>query len=221
MKVVAIVVTYRPDVDALGGLVRALQSGGADVILADNSPGYSSMPAGCSVIVKAAEETPGAVAAMVDCLQLELPAGALQLLYGNPVDITATLIASPVIRKVSFTGSVAVGRTIAQQCAVDFKRTTLELGGHAPVIVCADADLDRVVPLLVSHKFRNAGQACLAPTRFLVHRSIERNFCDRFAAAATALRVGDGMNPETQMGPMISARRTTPVRIMALAVDQA
>jgi predicted PurR-regulated permease PerM len=152
-------------------------------------------------------ETPAAVAAMVDCLQAELPPGTLQLVYGNPVEISETLIASPVIRKVSFTGSVGVGRTLARQCAEGFKRTTMELGGHAPVIVWADADLERFVPMLVGHKFRNAGQACLAPTRFLVHLSIEREFSDRFVAAVQALKVGDGMNPAVQMGPMVNARR--------------
>jgi acyl-CoA reductase-like NAD-dependent aldehyde dehydrogenase len=188
------------------GPVLALSPWNYPVILTARKIG-GALAAGCSVIVKAAEETPAAVAAMVDCLQAELPPGALQLVYGNPVEISETLIASPVIRKVSFTGSVGVGRTLARQCSEGFKRTTLELGGHAPVIVWADADLDRFVPMLVGHKFRNAGQACLAPTRFLVHQSIEREFCDRFAAETQVLKVGNGMSPVAQMGPMISARR--------------
>lgn len=188
------------------GPVLALSPWNYPVILAARKIG-GALAAGCSVIVKAAEETPAAVAAMVDCLQADLPAGALQLVFGNPAEISETLIASPVVRKVSFTGSVGVGRTLARQCAEGFKRTTLELGGHAPVIVWADADLDRFVPLLVGHKFRNAGQACLAPTRFLVHRAIEAEFSERFIAAASGLKVGDGMNAATQMGPMISARR--------------
>lgn len=188
------------------GPVLALSPWNYPVILTARKIG-GALAAGCSVIVKAAEETPAAVAAMIDCLQPELPPGALQLVYGNPVEISETLIASPVIRKVSFTGSVSVGRALAHQCADSFKRTTLELGGHAPVIVWADADLERVVPQLVGHKFRNAGQACLAPTRFLVHRAVEREFCDQFIAATLALKVGDGMLAGTQMGPMISARR--------------
>lgn len=188
------------------GPVLALSPWNYPVILTARKIG-GALAAGCSVIVKAAEETPAAVAAMVDCLQADLPPGTLQLVYGNPAEISETLIGSPVIRKVSFTGSVGVGRTIARLCAEGFKRTTLELGGHAPVIVWADADLERFVPLLVGHKFRNAGQACLAPTRFLVHQSIEREFCDRFIAAAQSLKVGDGMDSATQMGPMISARR--------------
>lgn len=188
------------------GPVLALSPWNYPVILTARKIG-GALAAGCSVIVKAAEETPAAVAAMIDCLQPELPPGALQLVYGNPVEISETLIASPVIRKVSFTGSVSVGRALAHQCADNFKRTTLELGGHAPVIVWADADLERYVPQLVAHKFRNAGQACLAPTRFLVHRAVEREFCDQFTAKTLALKVGDGMLASTQMGPMISARR--------------
>jgi acyl-CoA reductase-like NAD-dependent aldehyde dehydrogenase len=188
------------------GPVLALSPWNYPVILTARKIG-GALAAGCSVIVKAAEETPAAVAAMVDCLQADLPPGVLQLVYGNPVEISETLIDSPVIRKVSFTGSVGVGRTIARLCAEGFKRTTLELGGHAPVIVWADADLERFVPQLVAHKFRNAGQACLAPTRFLVHQSIEREFCERFVAAAQNLRVGNGLDPTAQMGPMISARR--------------
>lgn len=188
------------------GPVLALSPWNYPVILTARKIG-GALAAGCSVIVKAAEETPAAVAAMVDCLQADLPPGALQLVYGNPVEISETLIASPVIRKVSFTGSVGVGRTLARLSAAGFKRTTLELGGHAPVIVWADADLDRFVPQLVAHKFRNAGQACLAPTRFLVHRAVEQEFCERFIAGARALKVGNGMDTGSQMGPMISARR--------------
>ena len=98
------------------------------------------------------------------------------------------------IRKVSFTGSVAVGRELARLGADGFKRMTLELGGHAPVILWADANLDRAVPMLVAHKFQNAGQACLAPTRFLVHKSIYSTFVDRFVAMTGALKVGDGLD---------------------------
>lgn len=166
-----------------------------------------ALAAGCSVVLKAAEETPAAVAAMVECLAEELPSGALQLVYGDPAQISETLIRSDVIRKVSFTGSVAVGRQLARQCADGFKRLTLELGGHAPVIVWSDADLNRAVPMLVAHKFQNAGQACLAPTRFLVHRARYAEFVERFAAAAATLKVGDGLDPQTQVGPLALARR--------------
>lgn len=171
-----------------------------------------ALAAGCSIILKGAEETPASVAAMVDCLAAELPAGALQLLYGVPAEVSEQLIASPIIRKVTFTGSVPVGRHLAQLAAKHLKRITLELGGHAPVIVCSDADIDKTVAQMVMHKFRNAGQACLAPTRFYVDRSIEGDFLDAFTSASHRLVLGDGMVQTTQMGPLASARRLAAVR---------
>ncbi len=171
-----------------------------------------ALAAGCSIILKAAEETPASVAAMVDCFISDLPPGTLQLLYGVPAEVSEQLIASPIIRKVTFTGSVPVGRHLAQLAAKHLKRITLELGGHAPVIVCADADIDKTVAQMVAHKFRNAGQACLAPTRFYVDRAIEGNFMDAFTAASHRLVLGDGMVSGTQMGPLASARRLAAVR---------
>lgn len=171
-----------------------------------------ALAAGCAIVLKAAEETPASVAAMVDCLASELPPGALQLLYGVPAEVSEQLIASPIIRKVTFTGSVPVGRHLAQLAAKHLKRITLELGGHAPVIVCADADIDKTVAQMVVHKFRNAGQACLAPTRFYVDRAIEGDFLDAFTAASHKLVLGNGMAPATQMGPLASARRLAAVR---------
>ena len=147
----------------------------------------------------------------VNCLvyvvEAQLPPGVVQLLYGVPAEVSQALIASPVVRKVTFTGSVPVGRHLAELSARHLKRITLELGGHAPVIVCGDADIARTVNLMVQHKFRNAGQACLAPTRFFVDRRIYGDFVDAFGAATQALRVGAGMAAETQMGPVASARR--------------
>ena len=171
-----------------------------------------ALAAGCSIVLKAAEETPASVAAMVECLAEELPNGALQLVYGVPAEVSQVLIASPVIRKVTFTGSVPVGRHLAQLAGQHLKRITLELGGHAPVIVCEDADLARAVPMLVAHKFRNAGQACLSPTRFFVARNLYGDFTDAFATAACALQQGAGLDAKTQMGPVASARRQAAVR---------
>jgi len=171
-----------------------------------------ALAAGCSIVLKAAEETPASVAAMVECLAEELPPGALQLVYGVPSEVSQVLIASPVIRKVTFTGSVPVGRHLAQLAGQHLKRITLELGGHAPVIVCEDADLARAVPMLVAQKFRNTGQACLAPTRFFVARHRYGDFIDAFAAAARALQLGAGLDPKTQMGPVANARRQAAVR---------
>lgn len=166
-----------------------------------------ALAAGCSIILKAAEETPASVAAMVECLNQELPTGVVQLVYGIPQHISETLIQSPVIRKVTFTGSVPVGRQLAQLSARHLKKITLELGGHAPVLVCADADLGRAVSLLAVHKFRNAGQACLAPTRFFIARSRYAEFVERFSTLATQLKLGSGLNDDTQMGPVANHRR--------------
>lgn len=171
-----------------------------------------ALAAGCSIVVKGAEETPASVAAMVDCLNQELPAGVLQLVYGIPSEVSQLLISSPIIRKVTFTGSVPVGRHLAEMSARHLKRITLELGGHAPVIVCRDADLNRTVNMMVQHKFRNAGQACLAPTRFLVDRHIYNDFVEAFGATMQALRVGPGLQAESQMGPVASERRQSAVR---------
>lgn len=171
-----------------------------------------ALAAGCSIVVKGAEETPASVAAMVACLNEELPAGVLQLVYGIPSEVSQILISSPIIRKVTFTGSVPVGRHLAEMSAKHLKRITLELGGHAPVIVCRDADLDRTVNMMVQHKFRNAGQACLAPTRFFVDRYIYNDFVEAFGAATQALRVGPGLQAGSQMGPVASERRQSAVR---------
>lgn len=167
-----------------------------------------ALSAGCSCIVKPPEETPAAVAMVVDCLQAaELPAGAINLVFGVPSLVSEHLIASDVIRKVSFTGSLAVGQHLARLAASGMKRLTLELGGHSPVIVFDDVDLEDSVRQLVGAKFRNAGQLCHAPTRFFVQRGIYAAFVDRFADAASQLRLGDGLDENTQMGPLANARR--------------
>lgn len=171
-----------------------------------------ALAAGCSIVLKGAEETPASVAAMVACFEPELPEGALQLLFGVPAEVSAQLIASDVIRKVSFTGSVPVGRQLAQLAAVHLKRITLELGGHAPVIICRDADLERAARLMAMHKFRNAGQACLAPTRFYVERPVYGDFLDAFASEARKLVLGPGLDATTQMGPLANGRRRDAVR---------
>src|SRR5690606_3281080 len=123
-----------------------------------------------TVVLKPAEETPGILVAIAAlCIEAGLPAGALNLLYGEPAEVSSRLISSPHIRKISFTGSVPVGRALAAQAGAVTKKITLELGGHAPVIVMDDVDVERVVELTAAAKFRNAGQLCLCPTRFYVH----------------------------------------------------
>jgi succinate-semialdehyde dehydrogenase / glutarate-semialdehyde dehydrogenase len=168
----------------------------------------AALAAGCSVILKPAEETPMAVAEMVKCFhQAGVPGAALQMLVGAPADISATLIASAAIRKVSFTGSQQVGRLLAQQAGRALKPITLELGGHAPVIVCEDADVSAAVATLSQIKLRNAGQICANPSRFLVHRSRYDVFVQAFAAVAQATRVGDGLDAQHTMGPLATERR--------------
>lgn len=193
------------------GPVAAFSPWNFPLVLSSRKIG-GALAAGCSIILKGAEETPASVAAMVACLAEDLPAGTLQLLYGVPSELSEQLIASPIIRKVSFTGSVPVGRHLAQLSARHLKRITLELGGHAPVIVCADADIDKTVNTLVTHKFRNAGQACLAPTRFYVDQAIAGDFQDAFVAASQRLVLGNGMQSSTNMGPLANARRVMAVR---------
>lgn len=167
-----------------------------------------ALATGCSVVLKGAEETPASVAAMVGCfLEAGLPEGALQLLYGVPSEVSQRLLASPVIRKLSFTGSVPVGRELARLAADNLQRVTLELGGHAPVLIFADANLDKAVSQLAGAKFRNAGQICASPTRFLVERSVYDAFLARMTAACRQLRLGPGMDPATTMGPLANARR--------------
>ncbi|PYD46925.1 NAD-dependent succinate-semialdehyde dehydrogenase [Novacetimonas pomaceti] len=168
----------------------------------------SALAAGCSIIVKAAEETPASPAEFIRALaDAGVPAGVVNLVYGVPAEISETLIADPVVRKVTFTGSTAVGKHLAALAGSHMKRATMELGGHAPAIVCADADLDRAVSLLAGAKFRNAGQVCIAPTRFLVERPVYDTFVSRFADVASALRVGDGLAEGTRIGPLANIRR--------------
>jgi succinate-semialdehyde dehydrogenase/glutarate-semialdehyde dehydrogenase len=168
----------------------------------------AALAAGCSVVLKPAEETPASAMALVRCfLDAGLPPEVLSLVHGEPAMVSATLIAHPAIAKVSLTGSVAVGRLLAEQCAREGKRFSGELGGHAPVIVCDDADLDFVLKLSVPAKFRNAGQVCASPIRFFVARRHHERFVREFAAAAAALKLGAGDDPATQMGPLTHERR--------------
>jgi succinate-semialdehyde dehydrogenase/glutarate-semialdehyde dehydrogenase len=177
------------------------------VILAARKIG-GALAAGCSCIVKPPEETAGAVAKMVECfVEAGVPPGAINLVLGVPRTISEHLIGSDVIRKVSFTGSVGVGKELARLAADGLKRVTLELGGHSPVIVFDDVDLDWCVQELVTAKFRNAGQLCHAPTRFFVQRNIYPAFVERFAALAAALRQGNGLDASTDIGPLANQRR--------------
>ncbi|HJS38568.1 MAG TPA: NAD-dependent succinate-semialdehyde dehydrogenase [Burkholderiales bacterium] len=166
------------------------------------------LAAGCSMLVKAPEETPAAPAALIKAFaDAGIPAGVLQLVYGTPAEISNYLIPHPVIRKITFTGSIPVGKQLAALAGQHMKRVTMELGGHAPVIVCEDADIALAVKAAGAAKFRNAGQVCISPTRFLVHKSIARDFAQAFADYAKALKIGDGLAEGTQMGPLANPRR--------------
>jgi succinate-semialdehyde dehydrogenase / glutarate-semialdehyde dehydrogenase len=167
-----------------------------------------ALAAGCSIIIKGPEETPASCAALVDAFaSAGLPAGTLNLVFGVPGEISEYLIPHPTIRKISFTGSTAVGKQLAGLAGKHMKRVTMELGGHAPAIVFADADVDAAAKILSANKFRNAGQVCVAPTRFMVQEPIYEQFLGKFVAAAKAIKVGDGLAEGTRMGPLAHARR--------------
>ena len=170
----------------------------------------AALAAGCSMLVKAAEETPAAPAELIRTFaDAGLPPGVLGLVYGNPAEISSYLIPHPVIRKITFTGSTPVGKQLAAMAGQHMKRVTMELGGHAPVIVAEDADVALAVKAAGGAKFRNAGQVCISPTRFLVHESIRNEFAAALAKQAQGLKVGDGMTEGTQMGPLANPRRVT------------
>jgi succinate-semialdehyde dehydrogenase/glutarate-semialdehyde dehydrogenase len=167
-----------------------------------------ALAAGCSLILKPSEETPFTAAEIVRAfIDAGLPANVLNLVYGDPGMVSSHLIDSPVIRKISFTGSTAVGKRLLARAASGVKRATMELGGHAPVIVFDDMDPVAAAQQAVQAKFRNAGQVCTSPTRFYVQEGIYRAFVRAFAEAARSLRVGDGMDKASQMGPLANARR--------------
>lgn len=169
-----------------------------------------ALATGCSIIVKAPEETPAAPAALAQAfLDAGLPAGVLGLVFGNPSEISSYLIAHPIIRKITFTGSTPVGKQLAALAGQHMKRVTMELGGHAPVIVTEDADVELAVKAAGGAKFRNAGQVCISPTRFLVHESLRHEFAAALAKHAQSLKVGDGSTDGTQMGPLANSRRLT------------
>ncbi|MCW2387776.1 succinate-semialdehyde dehydrogenase/glutarate-semialdehyde dehydrogenase [Sphingobium sp. B11D3B] len=164
--------------------------------------------AGCSVIMKSAEETPASALGVLQCLlDAGLPKDVAQAVFGVPDEVSRHLLASPIIRKLSFTGSTVIGKHLAKLAAEDLKRTTMELGGHGPVLVFDDVDVDRVLDVMVGHKYRNAGQVCVSPTRFIVQENVYERFRDGFASRAKALKVGNGLEDGIQMGPMANERR--------------
>ena len=169
-----------------------------------------ALSAGCSIIVKAPEETPACCAELVRAFaDAGLPDGVCNLLFGIPAQVSEYLVARPEVRKVSFTGSTTVGKHLGALAAQHMKLTTMELGGHAPVLIFDDCDVEVTARALVGNKFRNAGQSCINPTRFLVQKSIYEHFTHAFIEAASKVKVGPASDPASQMGPMANPRRVS------------
>jgi succinate-semialdehyde dehydrogenase/glutarate-semialdehyde dehydrogenase len=164
--------------------------------------------AGCSVIMKSAEETPASALGILQCLlDAGLPGDVAQAVFGVPDEVSRHLLASPIIRKLSFTGSTVIGKHLMKLAAEDMKRTTMELGGHGAVLVFDDVDVDRVLDTMVMAKYRNAGQVCVSPTRFIVQENVYEKFRAGFAERAGQIKVGNGLDADVQMGPMANPRR--------------
>lgn len=168
----------------------------------------AALATGCSMIVKPSEDTPASPAELIRAfVDAGIPAGVINLVYGDPAEISGHLIPHPTIKKISFTGSTAVGKQLAALAGKHMKRTTMELGGHAPVIVLKDAPVRQAAELMARFKYRNAGQVCISPTRFLVEQDIYEEFIDSFTSLAKTIKVGDGQEQGTAMGPLVSERR--------------
>jgi succinate-semialdehyde dehydrogenase/glutarate-semialdehyde dehydrogenase len=167
-----------------------------------------ALAAGCSLILKASEETPGTCVEMVRCFaDAGLPAGVLNLVFGVPATISEHLISKDEVRKISFTGSIPVGKHLAVLAAKGMKRATMELGGHSPVVVFADADPEKSADTIAGFKYRNSGQVCISPTRFYVQEQVYDRFLTRFTEYAKGLKLGDGLEKGITMGPLANARR--------------
>jgi succinate-semialdehyde dehydrogenase/glutarate-semialdehyde dehydrogenase len=168
----------------------------------------ASLAAGCSIIIKCPEETPASPLALVRCFHdAGVPPGALNLVYGVPAEISEYLIPHPVIRKISFTGSVPVGKHLNALAAGHMKRATMELGGHSPILIFEDVEAEGVAKLTGALKWRNAGQVCISPTRFFVHEKVYDRFVAKFTEIAKNVKVGDGLEPTSKMGPLANPRR--------------
>lgn len=193
-----------------------------------NSPSVSpsrkiscSLAAGCTIVIKPSEETAGVALILAQALKdAGVPPGVVNMVFGDPARIAEALCAAPEIAMVSFTGATEIGKQIGAMAARTMKRCTLELGGHAPVIVCEDADILRVAKAGAASKFRNGGQVCTAPTRFLVHSDVFDDFRGAFLAAARTIQVGDPFDPATQMGPLKNDRRVTSVENLIRDAEQ-
>lgn len=168
----------------------------------------AAVGAGCTIVIKGPEDAPSALVAIARMFhEAGLPPGVLNVVWGVPAEVSDYLIRSPIVRKVSFTGSVPVGKQLAALAGAHMKRVTMELGGHSPVLVFDDAEVERAADMLVAFKFRNAGQVCVSPTRFYIQAGVYDRFMARFIERTHAIKVGDGLKPDTRMGPLAHYRR--------------
>jgi succinate-semialdehyde dehydrogenase/glutarate-semialdehyde dehydrogenase len=175
----------------------------------------AAVSTGCSIIVKAPEETPASPAELIRAFaDAGIPAGVVNLIYGIPAEISEYLIPHPVIRKISFTGSTPIGKHLAALAGQHMKRATMELGGHAPVMIFNDADIEKAIEVTAMSKFRNAGQVCVAPTRFLIQDGVADQFMEGFVKAAKAIKVGNGLDADTGMGPLANERRIPAMEVL-------
>lgn len=189
--------------------------GPSSAFVAWNFPGVNvirkvagALGAGCSIVIKASEETPGTCIAIARCfMDAGVPAGVINVVFGVPDEVARHVLASPVIRKLSFTGSTTIGKHLQKLAADTLKRCTMELGGQAPFMVFDDADVDAAATMAAAGKFRNAGQVCISPSRFYVQESLFDRFADAFAEKAAAVKVGNGLEDGVAMGPLIAERR--------------
>lgn len=182
----------------------------------------AALAAGCAFILKGPEETPASCAELVRAyMDAGVPTGVVQIVFGVPAEISEHLIPHPTVRKISFTGSTAVGKHLAALAGKHMKRVTMELGGHAPAIVFDDADLDQAATVLAAAKFRNAGQVCVAPTRFLIQQGAYEPFLEKFIGKVQAIKLGNGLDEGTTMGPLANDRRVSAMEsIIADAVSK-
>ncbi len=175
----------------------------------------AALATGCSIIVKAPEETPASPAELIRAfLDAGVPENVISLVYGVPAEISEYLIPHPTIRKISFTGSTPVGKHLAALAGLHMKRATMELGGHAPVMIFNDADIDNAIRIMAPFKTRNAGQVCISPTRFLVQDKVADQFTDGFIKALEKTKIGNGLDKGTEMGPMANERRIPVIEAM-------
>ena len=197
-----VIINYEPV-----GVVAAFSPWNFPLILAARKIS-TALAAGCSVICKPDVITPGTVMELVDIVnQCGVPPGVVNLLSGDPATIASQLISSDVIKKISLTGSTRVGKIILKQAAEKIQRVTMELSGHAPFIVHADANIDKAVDIAMAVKYRNNGQVCISPSRFYIHESKKEEFTKSFVSKTLKLKIGDGMNKDVQLGPITTKKR--------------